>query len=118
MNEAQRKKILESLVQEFRRGSLVLAVLSQLGEYQYGYQLSAAMGEKGMEADQNTLYPLLRRLEKQGILESRWQLEEGRQRRYYRLSPEGRVLLKELKEAWEETARVMETLLKAGEKNA
>ena len=74
---------LENVVLELRRGVIVLAVLSQLSGEQYGYSLLKLLSDQGLEVDQGTLYPLLRRLETQGILESVWKLEEARQRRYY-----------------------------------
>ena len=74
---------------ELRRGALVLAVLSQLGEMQYGYSLRQALALRGMPIEEGTLYPLLRRLEKQGVLASEWRIEEGPPRRYYRLSAAG-----------------------------
>lgn len=82
-------KLLSNTLQEMRRGTLVLAVLTQMDEPQYGYSLIQALAAYHLEIDQNTLYPLLRRLEKQGLLESIWQLEDNRPRRYYKISEEG-----------------------------
>ena len=87
-NEAQ----LEKLVSELRRGTLVLSVLSQLHSEQYGYSLMQVLTVKGMDIEQGTLYPLLRRLEKQGLLESEWRVEEGRPRRYYKISADGEAI--------------------------
>lgn len=106
-----REKILNGLSGELRRGILVLSVLSQLGQPAYGYTLTQQMKDRGLEIDQNTLYPLLRRLEKQEILDSSWELEEGRQRRYYRLSAFGREVLAELVQEWEQTVRTVGALL-------
>ena len=69
---------------ELRRGSLILAVLTQLRSEQYGYALRKSLAEHGMEIDEGTLYPLLRRLESQGLLVSEWRAEEKRNQRFYR----------------------------------
>ena len=81
---------IENLILEMRRGVIVLAVLSQCYQEQYGYSLLKSLSEKGLEIDQGTLYPLLRRLETQGLLNSSWRLEDARPRRYYLISPGGR----------------------------
>jgi PadR family transcriptional regulator PadR len=101
----------ENLSLEFRRGALVLAVLSQLHEEQYGYSLKKLLAERGLEIDEGTLYPLLRRLEAQGLLRSRWRVEDGRPRRYYRASPLGEQIHRELGADWRALARAMERLL-------
>jgi PadR family transcriptional regulator, regulatory protein PadR len=102
---------LDNLVQELRRGSIVLAVLSQLQEEQYGYSILKLLAECGMEVDQGTLYPLLRRLESQGLLESRWRLEDARPRRYYIISPDGKLVLAQMKAEWARIVAIMEPLL-------
>jgi PadR family transcriptional regulator PadR len=89
-----------NLVSELRGGTFVLAVLSRLEQEQYGYALSQLLADEGMEVDQGTLYPLLRRLEKQGLLESRWSVEGSQPRRYYRLSKAGREALRTLRAEW------------------
>jgi PadR family transcriptional regulator len=104
---------LENTLQELRRGLIMLAVLSQLGKQQYGYALLKLLADRGLEVDQGTLYPLLRRLESQGLLESAWNVEEGRPRRYYVLSSEGRKLLPQLKNEWGGMVAVMDKLLKS-----
>ena len=86
----EQDQIVENLIQELRRGVIALAVLSQLREEQYGYSVMKLLAEKGFEVDQGTLYPLLRRLESQGLLESLWRIEEARPRRYYVISAEGK----------------------------
>lgn len=101
----------ENVVLELRRGVIVLAVLSQLGAEQYGYSLLKQLSDLGLEVDQGTLYPLLRRLESQGILESVWKLEESRPRRYYVLSAEGKKLLPKMKKEWAGIASVMDKML-------
>lgn len=98
---------------ELRRGVIVLAVLSQLGEPQYGYSLLKLLSDQGLELDQGTLYPLLRRLESQDLLESTWKLEEARPRRYYVISPAGRDLLPQLKTEWRRLVAMLDAMLSA-----
>ncbi|HPH95434.1 MAG TPA: helix-turn-helix transcriptional regulator [Anaerolineaceae bacterium] len=100
----------ENLIQELRRGAIVLAVLNLLREEQYGYSALKLLAERGLEVDQGTLYPLLRRLEGQGLLESRWRIEEERPRRYYVISAEGLALLPRLVDEW---SKLTETMNKA-----
>ena len=88
--------VLENLRSELRRGSLILAVLAQLRSEQYGYTLRKALAEHGMDIDEGTLYPLLRRLETQGLLVSEWREEDKRNKRFYVLSPEGKQILQQL----------------------
>ena len=104
--------LLENTILELRRGVIVLAVLSQLGEAQYGYSLLKQLSTQGLEVDQGTLYPLLRRLEVQGLLQSTWKLEEARPRRYYAISPAGKKMLPRLKEEWNSLVAMMGKLLK------
>ena len=91
---------LDNLRLELRRGCLILAVLAQLRAEHYGYTLRKALAELGLEIDEGTLYPLLRRLESQGLLTSEWREEDKREKRFYRLSPEGRAILKQLLDEW------------------
>ncbi len=104
-------EILEALTGELRRGTIVLAVLSSLREKKYGYLLSQEFMQKGMEVDQNTLYPLLRRLERQGLLQSDWIIEDSRPRRYYILSGKGAEVLESLKKEWEKLTGSLEIVL-------
>ena len=90
----------DKLEQELRRGAIVLAVLSQLSGWQYGYSLRQLLAARGMEIEEGTLYPLLRRLETQGLLVSEWRIEDGPPRRYYKQSPAGRALYGRLVENW------------------
>ena len=90
----------ENLKLELRRGCLVLAVLAQLQTEHYGYTLRKALADEGMAIDEGTLYPLLRRLESQGLLRSEWREEERRNKRFYRLSPEGEPILQQLLREW------------------
>ena len=94
-------EILENLKLELRRGCLIVAVLAQLRTEQYGYTLRKALAEDGLAIDEGTLYPLLRRLETQGLLVSQWREEDKRNKRFYRLSPAGDLILKQLLEEWE-----------------
>jgi len=93
--------LFENLKMELRRGSLVLAVLAQLRSEQYGYTLRKALAEHGMAVDEGTLYPLLRRLESQGLLTSEWREEDKRNKRFYVLSADGKQILKQLLAEWE-----------------
>ena len=93
--------VFENLRLELRRGCLSLAVLSQLRSERYGYTLRKALAEQGLDIDEGTLYPLLRRLESQGLLTSMWREEEKRNKRFYRLSAEGKQMLKELGAEWQ-----------------
>jgi PadR family transcriptional regulator PadR len=92
---------------ELRRGVLVLAVLSRLQVPQYGYSLKQALVDGGMPVEEGTLYPLLRRLESQGLLASEWDTTSAPPRRYYRLSAEGERAFVLLSEAWRDQVRVM-----------
>jgi PadR family transcriptional regulator PadR len=102
----------ENVILELRRGVIVLAVLSYLQEEQYGYSIMKLLADQGMEVDQGTLYPLLRRLEAQGLLESRWRVEEARPRRYYVISPTGKDVLLRLKAEWEKIVETMSRIMK------
>jgi PadR family transcriptional regulator, regulatory protein PadR len=104
--------ILENLRLELRRGSLVLAVLAALRSEQYGYTLRRFLAEHGMEIDEGTLYPLLRRLESQGLLASEWREHEKRNKRFYRLSADGRRVLIRLLEEWQSIDASLRTIVK------
>jgi DNA-binding PadR family transcriptional regulator len=101
----------QNLINELRRGTLVLTVLSQLHQPRYGYSLKQRLGERGLDVEQGTLYPLLRRLEKQGLLDSEWSVETSRPRRYYVLNQAGRETLDTLSCEWQTLTQVMERLL-------
>ena len=109
---------LENLLLEMRRGVIVLAVHSQCREEQYGYSLMKNLSEKGLEIDQGTLYPLLRRLEAQGLLTSAWRLEDARPRRYYMISQEGHSTLPRLMDEWESMVRMMNRMLDSNKENS
>jgi PadR family transcriptional regulator PadR len=92
--------LVENLRLELRRGSLVLAVLAQLRREHYGYTLRKTLEQAGLPVDEGTLYPLLRRLESQGLLVSQWREQDNRNKRFYRLSPTGRSVLEQLIAEW------------------
>ncbi len=104
-------EIVAKLVQEMRKGTLVLCVLSQVKTPQYGYSLVQLLSDQGIAVEQNTLYPLLRRLEKQGLLESSWNVEESRPRKYYGISPLGREVYVLLHKEWKTISQAMGALL-------
>ncbi len=102
---------LENLRLELRRGSLVLAVLAALRTERYGYTLRKTLTEHGMSIDEGTLYPLLRRLEAQGLLTSEWREEDKRKKRFYRLSPSGVLTLDQLLDEWKSLDRSLNAVL-------
>ena len=110
-------QLLGSLTTELRRGTLTLAVLSQLRTPQYGYSLVQRLEKNGIKIDQSTLYPLLRRLEKQELVTSTWETMESRPRRYYVLSAFGVGIFEQLKAEWEKTSQELYGLLKGEEYN-
>ena len=91
----------ENLRLELRRGCLTLAVLAQLRREHYGYTLRKDLADHGLLIDESTLYPLLRRLESQGLLTSEWREEDKRNKRFYRLSSDGEALLAQLLQEWQ-----------------
>ncbi|MBX3066482.1 MAG: helix-turn-helix transcriptional regulator [Anaerolineae bacterium] len=102
---------------EIRRGIVVLAVLSQMDTARYGYSLLQQLAEQGFEIEEGTLYPLLRRLEQQGLLVSEWEVGEARPRKYYRISPSGREVLAALSAEWFATVDVMRAILRGGNRD-
>ena len=96
------ENVFENLRLELRRGCLTLAVLAQLRQEHYGYTLRKDLADHGLVIDESTLYPLLRRLETQGLLVSEWREEEKRNKRFYRLSPEGEQILTHLLQEWQD----------------
>src|SRR5688500_10100241 len=91
----------DSLRLELRRGCLVMAVMAQLRTEHYGYTLKKELAERGIEIDEGTLYPLLRRLESQGLLVSEWREEDKRLKRFYRLTDTGRRVAGQLLAEWQ-----------------
>ena len=106
--------IIEALRLELRRGTLILAVLGCLRTEKYGYTLKTELAEKGVEIDEGALYPMLRRLEAQGLLTSEWREEARRQKRFYRLSADGAAALEQLKTEWRAMNGAIESILKEG----
>jgi PadR family transcriptional regulator PadR len=104
-------EVLENLKLELRRGCLIVAVLAQLRTEQYGYTLRKALADDGLAIDEGTLYPLLRRLETQGLLVSQWREEDKRNKRFYRLSPEGKLILRQLLDEWESINKSLNRML-------
>ena len=103
--------IFETLRQELRRGTLILAVLAQLKVERYGYSLRQALAEVGLEIDEGALYPMLRRLESQGLLTSEWREEDKRKKRFYRLSSDGEAVLARLSVEWRAMNDTLQNLI-------
>lgn len=103
------------LLTELRRGTLTLAVLSQLKVPQYGYSLVQALEQSSVSIDQSTLYPLLRRLEKQQLVTSTWDTTESRPRKYYVLTALGEEVLEQLYQEWKQMSEDLQNLLEGGE---
>ncbi|NCC65529.1 MAG: PadR family transcriptional regulator [Spirochaetia bacterium] len=93
-------QILHNFITELNRGTMTLCVLASLHTAQYGYSLLQNLAEKGIELEANTLYPMLRRLESQGVLQSSWDTSESRPRKFYTLSEKGKTIFTLLKEQW------------------
>ena len=108
-------EILENLRSELRRGSLIVAVLAELRQEQYGYTLRKSLEENGISMDEGTLYPLLRRLESQGLLASEWREQDKRNKRFYRLSPPGELILTQLLLDWENLSQSLKAILQQSE---
>ena len=104
-------ELFENLRMELRRGCLVVAVLAQLRAEHYGYTLRKALEDQGLAIDEGTLYPLLRRLESQGLLASEWREENKRNKRFYRLSQQGELILKQLLDEWQTMNASLERIL-------
>jgi PadR family transcriptional regulator PadR len=105
-------ELVQNMLLELRRGVIAIAVLSQLSKEEYGYSLLKALSDLGLEVDQSTLYPLLRRLESQGLLQSEWRIaDEARPRRYYVISTQGREVLTQLKREWSAMTATMKKML-------
>lgn len=103
-------EVLSTHLQELRRGTIVLACLLVLKTPDYGYSLIEALGRQGFDTDANTLYPLLRRLEKQGLLTSEWDTTETRPRKFYRTSDDGLALAQQLTTEWQALSAAFDTL--------
>lgn len=105
-------EILETHLQELRRGTVVLACLRLLSVPGYGYGLLEELQTRGFATDANTLYPLLRRLEKQGCLTSEWNTDEARPRKFYRTSAAGARLASALTDDFRAIAAAIDALPK------
>ncbi len=103
--------LLDKIGAELKRGLVQIAALSLLRERMYGYQLVKILASGGLETEEGTLYPLLRRLEGQGLLVSEWDTEGARPRKYYLLTAEGRAALPRMEEAWAEISRSVSSIL-------
>jgi PadR family transcriptional regulator PadR len=114
---SQQTELFDSLRLELRRGCLILAVLAQLRQEHYGYTLRKALAEAGLEIEESTLYPLLRRLETQGLLTSEWREEERRNKRFYRLSGEGVRILETLLAEWRGINDSVDRIVESGNLN-
>ena len=104
-------EVRQNLRLELRRGCLILAVMAELRTERYGYTLRKALAGQGLEIDEGTLYPLLRRLESQSLLVSEWREEEKRNKRFYSLSADGKVVLEQLKAEWKSLNTSLEGIL-------
>lgn len=105
-------ELMNNQLLEMRRGTISLAILSQLSTPKYGYSLLSALEEGGVNVDAGTLYPLLRRLEKQGVLDSTWDTSESRPRKYYVLNEKGTELYERLRAEWQNTSETLRKLVK------
>jgi PadR family transcriptional regulator, regulatory protein PadR len=112
--KAKTDELIQGLMQELRRGTLMISVLSQLMKPQYGYSLVTILADRGVDIDAGTLYPLLRRLEKQGLLASQWDTDEARPRKYYLLSEMGKDVYDRLCAEWRRMTNIMEGLIDGG----
>lgn len=110
-------ELITSLIVELKRGTLVLSVLSQLHNPEYGYSLVQKLENKNLPIEAGTLYPLLRRLEKQKLLTSKWDTTESRPRKFYVLSDGGREVYGRLKNEWKSLSEHLDQLLIEEEKN-
>lgn len=112
VEENKQDTLLDSLILELRRGTIILSVMSQLNKPEYGYSLVVLLKDKGIAVDAGTLYPLLRRLEAQGLLESSWDVGSSKPRKYYQLSDFGREIYTQLCDHWFNMVENMNKILK------
>jgi PadR family transcriptional regulator PadR len=110
-------ELISSLIVELKRGTLVLSVLSQLHNPEYGYSLVQKLENKNATIEAGTLYPLLRRLEKQELLTSEWDTSQSRPRKFYVLSVEGKEVYHRLKNEWKYLSTQLEGLLMEDDSN-
>lgn len=105
-------EVVAGLIQEFRRGTLIMLVLSQLKEPMYGYNLVKVLEDADISIEGNTLYPLMRRLEGQGLLKSEWETDGAKPRKYYVITEDGTIVLEKITEHWRKFSESIEKLLK------
>ena len=115
MGNKDKDELFNKLLLELRRGTLILSVLSQLKSPQYGYSLVMLLQEKGIPVEAGTLYPLLRRLEKQNLLESKWDVDASKPRKYYKLNEYGENTYNKLCVEWFRMVENMDNILKSEE---
>ena len=99
---------------ELRRGVLTLAVLAALRKERYGYALRKTLADIDIDIEEGTLYPLIRRLESNGLLTSEWREDGNRRKRYYLISPEGTAALDGLKQDWDTLSTSLGELMESG----
>lgn len=116
-SQTEQDALLQKMTQELRRGSLVLAVLLALKQPHHGYSLRRHLADQGLQVDEGTLYPLIRRLEKDGLLESQWLTDTGRKRRVYQLSALGHKLSPRLVQEWNQLSQVIHQLCSTQERS-
>ncbi len=104
-------EIVLGLIMELRRGTLILLVLSQLNQPMYGYNLVKVLEESGIDIEANTLYPLMRRLEAQGLLKSEWETSGAKPRKYYEITQLGQTVLEKVKTHWYNFSKNVNLLL-------
>lgn len=97
---------------EMKRGFLQLLVLVVLEKEAYGYAMVRAFRDLGYEVEENTLYPLLRRLEKRGLIEGKWDVSEERPRKFYAVTQAGREMRRELLGIWERQDEIIKKTIK------
>ena len=107
----KKAELLSSFILELRRGTVALCVLAKLGKPTYGYNLISELSNSGIAIEANTLYPLLRRLESQGLLYSQWNTEGSKPRKYYCITEIGKEILNDLASQWQKTVDHMNTIL-------
>lgn len=108
-------ELLTGMILELRRGTVVLCALCKLKEPMYGYSLLSELSDCGIPVEANTLYPLLRRLESQGLLRSEWNTQEAKPRKYYVVTEQGREVCARLTEQWKKTAESMNKIIEGYE---
>ena len=104
-------EVVAGLILEFRRGTLIMLVLSQLKTPMYGYNLVKILEDAGIPIEGNTLYPLMRRLESQGLLKSEWETDETKPRKYYIITEDGKLVYKKIKAHWEKFSQSINALM-------